>query len=836
LELLTAETLGIHRDMPHLTQATRDLRFAARQLLKSPVFAVTSILTLAFSLGGITALFSLLNALLIRPLPVPHAEELAIISSRRSNAAQSSYGFSAPVFRALEKRHDVFQGVAAYSIGDFQMRGPSGTFKVTGAIVSGEFFETMQVQPLLGRPLTPQDDQPRGAGGFAVVVSESFWRTWFNAAPDVVGRRITIANAPFTVAGVMPRSFFGADPTARPELYAPIWAEPIIDPPYNNIAARNQSIWLHIIARRKPAISLDKARAALLIETRSVVDEAVTEPRLRADMLARQYQILAESGSRGYADLRSLVRKPLVAVFALCAAMLVLTCVNLASLLMARSFARERELATRLAVGASRRRLIEQLLVESLLITMLGAGAGLIAAPLASRWLGTFLVGNSPAVTLDAGLDFYALAFVTLTAILSSFGIGLLPALRITGTDLSGQMKSGFHPIVRVENRLAPRILLGLEVALTLTLVTGAGLLAKSLARLNHTGLGFEPTGVINLNLDMDKQGRNGDTLVEWYRSYADAIRNLPGVRGVAYASYTPLSGSTWTTVLETPWSMGQHNVYMNTVGPSFFATMRIPIFTGRDFTWDDSPRTTRKIVLSQSAARALFPGQTALGKGLTIDRVSYEIIGIVGDIHYASVRDDMLADAYVAITQRDDRTPSYTAVVRVEGSPAPVAGAVRQLTIKMAPDIPTPVMTTLDSDLESSIGSERMMAMLAGFFAICALVITTIGLYGTLASMTTRRTNEIGIRMALGAQRAQVAFLVFRENLLVVAGGTVAGLAVALLALRALGSFLYATSVRDPWTFVCSVVAIAAVATAASMLPALRAARVTPTKALRAQ
>jgi predicted permease len=836
----TKEAYRVQRGMPRIEQIVRDVRFGIRQLRRSPGFALTAILTLAVGLGANTAVFSLINGLLLRPLPVPHADELSVLHHVRSDDNDPNFSFCAPLFRALEKRHEVFQDVAAFTSRTMQVRAASGNLEIPGAIVSGQFFRAMETPPLLGRYLTPQDDRPRGTStGFGVVISEGFWQTRFNRAPDVVGRRITIANAPFTVVGVMPKQFIGADPTKRPEIYAPLWAEPVIDAPWNNISAGYHSWWMRVIARRNSGVTREQANAALRAASNPVLDETAPEDaKWIKDARDNHFQILAEPGSKGFSRLRATFVKPLAAVFSLCAAMLLLACLNLASLLMARSAAREPELATRLAMGATRRRLMQQLMVESLLIAVLGTAAGLIAAPLVSRSLAAVVLGDDPTTFLDTTLDWRVFAFVTLAAVASTVLIGLIPALRATSKNLNEQIKSGSHATSASErHRVLPRILTGLEVSLALILVVGAGLLGTSLVKLYRTGLGFNPKNLAELSLDMGKQSLDGDPLYQWYAAFGDALKRLPGVKSVSFGAEIPFDGSIWTDAYHTPFSGGDRKIYMSDVAPEFFQTMSIPLLSGRDFKWNDTAASGRKVILNQTAARYLFPDLNPIGQHVIgPQNATYEVIGVVGDTRYASIREAAPAGGYVPIMQYAGKKPSYTAVIRIEGSPAPLAAVARSLAAEIAPDIPAPALTTMSSELDASISSERMMAMLAVFFAGCALLVTAIGLYGTLAYATARRTSEIGIRMALGAQRAQVVALVFRENAWIAAGGSLGGLAVALFASRALASFLYGTSARNPWVLAGSVAALAFIAGAASILPALRAARIDPMRALRTE
>jgi predicted permease len=814
----------------------RDVTFSARLLRKSPGFTTVALLTLALGIGVNTAIFSLMNGLLLRPLPVPHADQLAVLHYDESDFDGPNYSFSAPMLRALEKRHRPFQQVAAFTGRNLEVHGNSGNVEIRGALVSGQFFRALETPPLLGRYLSPEDDQPGGGpGGFGLIISERFWRTWFNSAPDVVGRKLTIANAPFTVVGVMPKRFIGADPTERPEIYAPLWAEPVIDAPYNNIANGYRASWLNVIARRNPGVSLEQANAALRVASNSILEESIPDAEWSKSYRRNHFQLAAEPGSKGFSYLRAEFKKPLLVVFALCGAMLLLACLNLASLLMARSAARERELATRLALGATRMRLMQQLLVESLLIATLGTALGLAVSPVVSRFLTALLLGANSNAFLDTTLDFRVLLFSVLIVGVATVLVGLIPALRATSGNLNDQIKHGSHAILARERRhWLPRILMALEVALALILVVGAGLLATSLARLYRTGPGFDPKGIVNLDLEMDKQPLQGDALLRWYKRFADALAHQPGVKSVSFDSITPLSGSMEATNFHTPLSNGDREIYINDVAPEYFRTMRIPMVEGRDFRWNDTQAGRLKIILNRTAAKALFPGQNAVGQHLQQGKRTYEVIGVVGDVRYQSIRDPAPAGAYLPITQSEVKKRSYTAVVRIDGPAAPLAAAARSLTARMAPGIPAPTMTTMTSVLDDSISSERLMAMLSVFFAGCALIVTAIGLYGTLAYATARRTSEIGIRMALGAQRAGVVALVFRENAWIAAGGLSVGLIAALLASRALVSFLYGTSARNPWVMTASVLTLGTVATAASLIPAIRAALIEPITAIR--
>lgn len=821
----------------------RDVSFSARLLRKSLGFTIVAVSTLALGIGANTTIFSLINGLLLRPVEAPHSEQLTLIGTYQKSRGDRglSYGFNAPYLRSLERLKQSgklpFTDIFGYFGTLFQVRGNSGNEEIRSAFVSGQYFSGMQVAPLLGRYLTPQDDVPGGSSaGLAVVISEGFWQRWFNHSPDVIGHKLIIANKPFTVVGVMPKQFKGADPAQRPDLFAALADEPIIDAPYSMVNSGYHAWWLNIMARRQSGASIEQANAALAALTNVVIRDS-SDAGFIKDALDDQTRFTAESGSRGFSYFRVMFEKPLEIVFAMCVGILLLACLNLTSLLMARSTARERELATRLALGATRRRLIQQLLIESVMIAVMGTAAGLGVAPVLSRMLAAMLLSAAgQRAQLDTSLDSRVLLFAALIAMITAILVGFVPALRATSGTLADQIKDGQYAKQSNQRKsLIPRVLMATEVCLALMLVVCAGLLATSVIRLYRVGPGFDPHGLVNLNFNMAKQPLEGDSLLRLYKQIGEGIEHQPGVKSVSFVQIVPLSGSDMTESY--PDVHGQDQiVHANKVGPSYFQTMRIPILEGREFSWEDTKTNGSKIILDQTAATLLFPDRNAIGQQISYGKNQYQVVAIVGDAKYNDLRAAAPPTAYTPITQDSFSKGSYTAVVRLEGPAAPFATAARSLTTRLAPDIPVPVLTTMSGVLEDSIASERMMAILSVYFAFCALLVTGIGLYGTLSYATARRTSEIGIRMALGAQRAQVIGLVFRENAGIALVGSAAGVIAAYFASQVLASFLYGTSTHDPLVLGASVLALVTIACGASLLPALRAARIDPMAAIRCE
>jgi predicted permease len=825
-----------------LENLARDTSFSARVLCKSAVFTIVAILTLALGVGANTTIFSVINGLLLRPLPVPACSQLVVIGTD-DNSLQANYSLSEPLFRGLERRRQLFSDVFAFNHLRLQVKRSSGTENVQAQTVSGDFFPALQTPPLLGRTLTPADYVKGGnPAGFAVVITEGFWQRWFNRAPNVIGQKLEIDGTLFTVAGVMPKRFIGADPLDRPEMFIPLATEPVIHGATRSLTAAGlHAWWLTVMARMKPGVTLDQANADVAANSSALLREMIPDANWVAERERLHFRFTAESGSTGFTYVRQNFSKPLIAVFALCGGVLLLACLNLASLLMARGGARQKELATRLAMGASRGRLVQQLLVESFLLGIAGTVAGLAMAPLVSQSLTRLLLSGQFETHVDTSLDLRVFAFAALVAIAASLLIGFVPALRATSGNLNEQMKHGQHATLAYERQgILLRAMMAAEVALALMLVVGAGLLASSAVRLYRSEPGFDPRGVANIAFNMDQQPLVGDALMQFYQQLGDGLSHQPGVKSVSFAFIIPFSDFQWDEDLSVAGGK-VFNTYENSVSPGYFETMRIPIVAGRDFHWSDTGSSGLKVILNQAAVKLLTPDRNPLGQVVVKNdgkrTLQYEVVGVVGDAKYESVRSPAPPTAYFAMTQDNgDATVFYSAVVRTDGPAAPLVSAVHTLAAQTLPDLPMPEMTLMEDLVRDSMSAERMMALLSAFFALFALVVTAIGLYGMLAYATARRTSEIGIRMALGARRSQVAGMVFLQNAGVAIAGTVAGLVAALLASRALSSFLYGISTRDPWVFAGSIIALAMIASAASLLPAIRAAGIQPMEAMRCE
>ncbi|MGC2162280.1 MAG: ABC transporter permease, partial [Silvibacterium sp.] len=627
---------------PRIENLLRDVSFSARLLKKSPGFTFVAILTLTLGIGANTAIFSLLNGLLLRPLPVPQADQL--VSLRLSGQDFfNSYSFCPALARVLESSHQAFANVFFYATARPHIRENGGTQRVSGVYVSGQYFAAFGVAPELGRALTSADDSKDSKStAYPAVISDGFWTTQFNRDPGVIGKPVVLNKVPFTVVGVMPKSFFGFDPTARPQIWVPLVTESRLDAPFDMIDGGYSAWWLSMGARLRPGVSLDKANAWLRSASPSLVASAIPDPKWSFGKARRdKISVAADSASSGYSYLRGTYRRPLLLIFVFCCALLLLACVNLASLLLARAAVRQREIATRLAIGASRGRILQQLLVDSFLVAFLGTAVGLALAPLASRALVTMLRGRDSHFYLDAGLDWRVCIFVAAIAAAATVLVGLIPALQATSGDLNHHLKDGAHATRSEHHRLLPKILLAVEVALAMVLISAAGLLSASLYHLYRDGFGFDPHNLLLVDLDLNSQPTKGVDLLRLYSDLHDRFATLPGVQSVAYAEIPPLNGSSYLDRMHASEGADQ-DINLNTVSSGYLATMRIPLLAGRSFTPQDASASTNNFILiNQSAARLFFPKGDAIGKILKHSGSKdpgQQVIGIVGDTKYQNI------------------------------------------------------------------------------------------------------------------------------------------------------------------------------------------------------
>lgn len=821
----------------------RDLRYALRMMRKSPAFTAVAILSLALGIGANTAIFSLIDTLLLRPLPVSHPEQLRSVFASMDGGRPRFY-LTYPMFEALRSRNEIFSTMFTWASHRFQMRSGPDMAHVDGMLASGDYFTSLGVSPVIGRTFTGADDHPSGGkDGPVAVISDRFWARQFQRNPAAIGSALMLDDIRFTVIGVMPSGFFGAEVASRPDIWVPLALDGRIDGP----ACMNSRScwWLIFMGRLKPGISDEQAQAALKVISPQIFrdtlppgwDSGGKQKYLRS-------QFFTSPGARGWSFLRIQFSNPLAILMTLVALVLLIACANMANLLLARGSARHREIAVRLAIGAGRGRIVRQLLTESTLLSLLGGAAGTLLAFWLTRLLIAFLeskqqAGPGLSVQIDLHPDWRVIVFTFVIAAGSGLLFGLAPALRATRTGIGAALKERAHNLRSGEGRLGiGRITLMLQATLSVLLVAVAGLFAGSLFHLLTLNPGFNPKNLVLIGIDTDKRQDSSIVLGNLYGRLLERVNALPGVRTASLLWATPLTDSGWDEFVSVPGrtviSKQQSDTCINLIGPRFFDTMEIPLLAGRQFTETDTAASEKVGILNELAARRFFPGVNPIGKHIELENTAIRIIGIAGNIKYFNLRDPAPPELYLPYTQKTGKTWSLTFVIKTRSGIASIYPAFRSVLREIAPDVPTGTIETMQEQVDESLARERLMATLSVFFGILALLLTSIGLYGILAYGVVRRTAEIGVRMALGARGHDVIWLVLRETIGLVAIGTAFGVIAVLTTSRVIASLLYGIRPNDPGNLALAVLVLISVAAIAAYLPARRASRLDPMLALR--
>jgi predicted permease len=851
----TKEAYRDARGLAGIETLLQDLRYALRILRKSPGFAAAAALSIAIGIGANTAIFSLINAVLLRTLPVERPEQLVVFAVGSSRG--SDYSFSYPQYVRLRDGATALSSVIA-SNGASRMRmvvgastGAGTRESVQAEKVSGNFFSALGVEAELGRTLTDADDRD-GAPPVAVI-SYGLWQRRFGLDPKVLGKSIILDDVPFMIVGVAPRRFFGFEVGASPEVWWPLHQLPRVA--RGTVLGNQGWTWLRLMGRLAPRASLAQAHAessVIFERTLAEADQAAASAPESAWTPAERRRVLEqrlvlEPGSTGWTRLRQL-RMPLLLLMAVVGLVLLIACANVASLLMARAFARQKEIAMRLAIGASRARIVRQLLTESVLLALLGGGLGLLGALWGTRLLLTYLsdfmrtVFPQRAMALDVTPDGRVLGFTIGVSVATGILFGLAPALRATRLDLTSALKELAGPRRRGRSRLVlNRTLVVSQVAVSLFLLVGTGLLVRSLQNLRSLDAGFDSDNVILFLIDVgggyDTAGRT-----RVYQEVIERLGALPGARSATLSKWGLLSPNTWgNRVLVdgyTPRPDEDLRCYGQIVGPRFFETFGIPLRSGREFGPQDGPTAPRVAVINETMARHFFGHQDPVGRHFRLPAspaVAIEIVGVAKDAKYRNLREQPTRTFYVPFLQQpSDSGPGNLVALRTGGSPASVVPAVRRTLEGIDSQLQVVDLRTMADVVDASLVQERFVSHLASFFSAAALLLAALGLYGVMSYGVARRTAEIGIRMALGARRRDVLWLVLREALALAFLGAAIGLPAGLLGTRAISSLLFGLSPSDPVTLTLATAVLLAVAAVAGYLPARRAARVDPLIALR--
>jgi predicted permease len=821
----------------------QDLRYGARMLVKQPGFTLIAILTLALGIGANTAIFSLVDKLLLRSLPVSDPHQLVLLTAESVNPKFLNNIFSYPDYVDYRDQNQVLSGLLAFNQGNFKMGTGEQREKISLELVSGNYFAVLGVKASLGRTVQPDDNRTEGAHP-VVVLSHGFWQRRFNSDPTMIGRQITLEGANFTVIGVAAPSYRGMSLEYPADAWVPLMMRaPLLK---TTVATQERKLaWLKLIGRLKPGVAHEQAQASLDLTARNV-REAVT-PSADRNLPFYEKRLLLSPAAQGISYLRPKLNQTLRLLMTVVGLLLLIACANIATLLLARATTRRKEIAVRLALGASRWRLLRQLLTESLVLALIGAGIGLLFAP----WLFALLLAYQPNLNLaptilSDSLDARVLGFALLLTVLSSLVFGLVPALQSSRTDLVPALKDSELMPHRERWWNARNLLVVVQVALALIVLIGAGLLVKSLRNLFAIDPGFKPENVLLVSIALPREQYANKKTEEqfqqitaqqnqFYQQLAERVQALPGVVAATTASITPMSGSVGTMSVTIEGYQGQPvqniGIDYNTVGPGYHELMGIPIAQGRGLTPTDRTGTPNVVVINEAMARLYFPNQNPLGKRLNVGT----IIGVTRDLKIHKLTEAPLPHFDIAALQHP--YGNYVRLlVRTAGEPTALVAAVRQEVKTLNPEAAIDRVTTVSAELENSIAAERMAAALTSVFGLIALVLAVIGLYGVMTFAVSRRTREVGIRMALGAQSRDVLKLVIGQGLRLTLAGVCIGLGGALALTRLIESLLFSVSATDPLTFVVIPILLTGVALLACWIPAQRATQVDPMIALRCE
>ncbi len=825
-----------------LENAVQDLKYALRRLLKSPGFTIAAIATLALGIGANTAIFELLDAVLLQSLPVKNPQELAEVRVVDIDKARGSYSsaypaVTNPMWERLREDHQGFSGIAAWANTGFSRDSGGDARFARGLWVSGDFFRVLGVRPIQGRVFKAEDDR-LGCGLPGAVISYSFWQQEYGGGP-ALGRKLMLNDKPVEVIGVTPASFFGLDVGQNFDVALPVCSQPFLET--KSRLDSSTQWWLSVIGRRDSSWPVERVAAHL-----AAVSPAIFAETLRPDYPVESIKdylamkLTAAPSAAGVSMLRETYSDPLRILLGISGLVLLITCANLASLMLARTSAREREMAVRLAIGAGRSRLIRQVLSESLLLSLAGAVAGAVLAHTLSRGLVAFLNTENNQVSLDFKQDWRLFAFLLAVSLVTCVLFGLAPALRASRTAPGAAMKTGGHGMTASRGRLGFRgALVVSQVALSLVLLFSALLFTESLRNLMTDDPGFQAKGVLIAELDFARLQVPANRRAAFQRELLDRIRSIPGVDAAAETNIIPLSGNGWSNTVWIDGRTPRQGSSFSSVSPDYFKTLSIPMLAGRDFNDGEKIQSPRAAIVNEAFARLLGLGPNPIGMRFrreatpTSPEEVNEIVGIVQDTKYRSIRRPAGAIAFLDIAQDNDAENSIRVLVHSRLPLETVKAAIRRTVQEVSSGISFD-FAGLQEQIRQSLQAEQLLATLSGFFGALAVVLAMIGLYGVMSYTVAERTSEIGIRMALGAQRTDVTAMILRKAAALLGAGLAVGTALSLAGASAASALLFGLKPRDPGTLATAAAFLAAVALGASYLPARRAAALDPIASLK--
>jgi len=832
----------------------QDLRYGFRMLLKHKGFTAVAVLSLALGIGANTAIFSLIDAVMLRALPVQEPDRLVLFGNAESAGITIGFPdssvdlFSYPTYREVRQRNQVFSNVAA--VHSFPSRvhgivhagGSTGELEqINAQMVSGTYFSVLGVNAFLGRTLTSDDDVNPG-GHPVVVASHSWWQRRFGGDPSAIGSTISIDKTTYTIVGVAPREFFGTTVGNSPDIWVPLSMEEQLPPGWKGYNERMfQSLYL--IGRLKSGVSTEQAGAeANLLFKQLLLEYSGPQPSAERLQGIQQARIELTPAGRGFSELRKEFSLPLKILMVVVGMVLLIACANIANLLMARATARQQEFTLRVALGASPLRIARQLLTESLLLALLGGAAGILLGSWGSSALVSMVSTGPQTLPLNVEPDMRVLAFTLIVSVVSAVVFGTAPAIRASRVELSASLKSNRSSLSVMTRSLLGRALLVSQVALSLLLLVGAGLFVRSLVNLQGVDTGFNQEHVLLFQIDSDSIGFKEDSnLVKLYRDVEEKVSSIPGVRAAAFSMFAFNQGG-WSAPASTrdgsSTARTEQHARNNSVGPSFFEAMGLPLVAGRGFSAQDTQTSPKVAVISEAFAKALFPGSSPLGKRFGLGGPEHseeiEVIGVVRDAKYGDLMEEPKPMAYYPYTQSINFLSNFE--VNYSGEPGAVVAETRRAIKEVNRDIPIVEAVRMSEHVGRSLVQQKLIARLSSFFGLLALLLACIGLFGIMSYSVAKRTNEIGIRMALGAARGDVMRLVMRDGLVPVLIGVAIGLPAAIASGRLITSLLFGLKPADPLTMCAATLLLLGVAAIAGYLPARKASRVDPMTALRCE
>jgi predicted permease len=823
----------------------QDLRFGLRMLRTNPGFTAVAVLTLALGIGANTAIFSVVNAVLFKTLPVTNPEQLVLLRWESPHNVTDSLPY--PTFAQLRENSQGFAGMFAFCNLGLITSSDGRPGIAGGQLVSGSYFSVLGVQAAAGRTFTSEEDRVPGGEPLAVI-SYRYWKLQFGLDPAAVGKSITLNGVPFTIIGVSAPGFDGVAVGDAPDIWLPMMMQAqLMDG--RSLLNDPKGWYFQIMARRKPGVSLQQATASLNVAYQQIAGQetgARISPQAERELGSQKIALLP--ASKGLSDLRERFRDPLLVLMLLVGLVLLVACANVASLLLARASVRRKEIAVRAALGAGRVRLIRQLLTENLLLAVLSGLVGLLMAHYGDGLLLALPLNNGRPLVITLRPDAQMIVFTASLALMAAVLFGSAPAWQASWIDLNSALNANTRSVwtgrgnQRSRWALRELVVIG-EVALSLLLLAGAGMLVRTLLKLRDVNPGFNQDRVLLCWIDPTLVGYRDDKLSNVYNQLPDAIRTVPGVRSVSLSAVPPLSRSQWRTGVfvqgHLPGANEDTTTLWNLIGPNFFRTLQIALLQGRDFAPQDNMTAPKVAIINEAMARFYFGNDTAIGKRLSFISPGggeIEIIGVVADGKYGSLREATPHMLYLPYLQ----TPAgslpvgMTLEIRTAGSPESLIEVVRQAIRGVDRNVPILAFATLAEVVNNSLAQERTVAELSSFFGLLALILASVGLYGVMTYTVARRTGEIGIRMALGAQRTQVLRMVLGESLELVVAGVLIGIPLVYLFARLISSQLYGITKGDPVTICAATALQASIAAIASYIPALRATKADPMVALR--